>query len=73
MSQDEASQERRPIIPSAKLLVRICSKGLLFGIWFGMAAFLVHFVGLRACVESSLYAGLTYGVLGFFFAAAMAV
>jgi hypothetical protein len=38
-----------------------------------MAAFLVHFVGLRAFVESSLYAGLTYGVLGFFFAAAMAV
>lgn len=73
MSQAEATEERRPRIRSAKLLFRICSKGLLFGIWFGVGAFLVHFVGLRACLECSVYAGLTYGVLGFFFAAAMTV
>jgi hypothetical protein len=73
MSQAEASEERRAMIPSAKLLLRISIKGLLFGIWFGVAAFLVHFVGLRACLECSAYAGLIYGVLGFFFAIATTV
>lgn len=61
------------MITSAKLLLRISIKGLLFGIWFGVAAFLVHFVGLRSCLECSAYAGLTYGVLGFFFAVALTV
>ena len=61
------------MIPSAKLLRRISIKGLLFGTWFGVAAFLVHFVGLRACLECSAYAGLTYGVIGFFLAVATTV
>jgi hypothetical protein len=73
MSQAEASEERSTMIPSAKLLFRISSKALLFGIWFGVAAFLVHLVGLRACLECSAYTGLTYGALGFFFAVAMTV
>jgi hypothetical protein len=68
MSRGEASEARKPILPSAKLFVRIFSKGLLFGIWFGSAAFIVHLMGLMACVVCSAYAGLTYGILGFFFA-----
>jgi hypothetical protein len=68
MSRGEASEARKPILPSAKLFVRIFRKGVLFGIWFGSAAFIVHLIGLMACVVCSAYAGLTYGILGFFFA-----